>query len=374
MSVTPGNEPSLSKGTDVREPLEDHPKSTPVPPKGWHTAEDVHRSRHLIRAPRVVCTPEGRVHLIWAEGGWLWHAWRSNDGWDGMERVFRGKEPSLAVDEDGTLHAAFVHTVDDRGQVFHTRCEPPLWQVPRQVARTPGNARWPTIVAASQEEVHVVWEDDASGIPAIYHARLVEGTWHAAPIPRARGWHPTSAWSPDGRLHVVWEAPMSHGAGNDVHHIEFTEAGWSLPENISDAPRTDSCHPTVTVGPNGVVHVVWEEHHEGRRVLLHRWGQYAWWQPARALTSWGTPGQSRAVVTFNQTLHLVWVDDGRLLYAEFGPQDEPGDTEVQLLDEGVDIASQPALWANAAGDLFLVWVKQEDEEYVLRFCCKTRQG
>ena len=338
-----------------------------TPAEDWNPVEEVRRSAEPIADPQVVSTPDGRVHLVWGENGWIWHAWRSEDGWATPQRLFMGHQPSLDVDAQGGVHLVFAHAFGGRHQIYYTRYVEPLWRLPYEISRTPGLSHRPHVKAGPEERIYVVWEDDTPGFPAIYHAYNPEGYWINAPIPGVRGWRPRLVTAEEVGVHVVWEASMPTRKGDDIYHAQMNATGWSLAENISDTPAGDSALPHAALTASAEIHVVWEERVANRTFIAYAYGRYASWRKPLALVFWGRPQQPCIAISSRGQVHVAWVDDKTVAYRRREAGDEAPWNAPIALDQANGPVAYPYLWVNEQGDVYSTWVRRDGAEYVLCF-------
>ena len=337
----------------------------------WDVEEEVHESSRVLSIPQIAVTPEGIVHLIWVEDGWLWHSARVRDAWGEPRRLFAGSQPSLISDADGNVHMVFVHEFGGRYQVYYSRYQEPLWTLPYEISRTPGISHNPHIVVGQRGVLYVVWEDDTPGFPSIYHAYNPEGHWINAPVPGARGWRPALAVDGEGTLHLVWQSALPNRQGDDVYHAQMQPSGWSLPENISDSPRSDSSLPRVAGGKEGIVHLVWQERYANRSAIGYAFGRYASWLKPLALTKAGTHQSPQIAVAPSGYVHVAWIDRDILAYRSRGPSpDSPWHTPQNIgFIRGNNVSL--AMTCDAGGHVHVVWTRQGGDGHVL--CYRRRE-
>lgn len=361
---------------DVLSPLAQEVEETAVQvyveAEGWDAEESVHETSQGIGRLQVAATPEGDVHLIWVEDGWLWHSLRVRDAWTEPHRLFAGIQPSVTVDEQGAIHMVFAHDFGGRHQVYYTRYREPLWTLPYEISRTPGISHNPHIVAAAGGLLYVVWEDDTPGYPSIYHAYNPEGHWINAPVPGARGWRPALACDGKGGIHLVWESAIPNQQGDDVYHSQLTPSGWSLPENISDSPSTDSSLPTTAGGPDDVVHVVWQERLGGHTVVGYAFGRYASWLKPVALTTGGHPQRPHITLSPKGYVHVLWVDGNVLGYRGRGPAADSPWHNAQKVAQAPDGISHLSVYCDREGHVHAAWVSEAHGRRTL--CYRRREA
>ncbi len=359
--------PSLDKTLE-----EGHGLTPPAPPEyreatGWADAEEVRTTTSPIGSPLVVVDTEERVHILWAEDGWLWHMYRTQDGWTEPKRLFMGVQPSVDVDAHGFIHMAFIHDFGGRYQVYYTTFRDPLWAIPYDISRTPGLSQHPALLAAPNGLIYVVWEDDTPGFSSIYHAYNPEGHWINAPVPGARGWRPTLTHDHNGQIHLIWEGAMPTRQGDDIYHSQLSKDGWTLPENISDSPNRDSAAPTAAPAQNGMVHVVWQERLGQRSVIGYAFGQYASWRKPLALSAPGTHQMPSIVTSPHGYVHALWTEETAILHRSRGPvADAVWHTPEKVTHQEHPIVSLRA-HCDSEGRVHLVWVTRGEKTWTLHY-------
>jgi hypothetical protein len=120
----------------------------------------------------------------------------------------------------------------------------------------------PSIAVGPQEKVHVVWHDTRYGPFRIFHSSSQDGiTFSANTIVNKQDspqYQPRASVGPDGVLHVVWHDYRS--SEPDIYYANSTSGGLSFnaPVRVDDGPiEVLSYAPAIAVNALGVVHVVW---------------------------------------------------------------------------------------------------------------------
>ncbi|HEX6751297.1 MAG TPA: sialidase family protein [Longimicrobium sp.] len=293
--------------------------------------------------PRAAVTPDGALHLVWAEPamradwgrardrrlvplGSVWHAgWRSGR-WSAPERIYRGAriklEPvlssALSVDASGGLHVGF-----------------------------PG--------------------EDAAGMPRAVHV------WHDG-----RGWHASEIQSRVPPVYVdvlplrAGRTLMAYVAGQNVGGRDYTNAllvaassdggaTWSPPRTVGAPEHWPATEPRLVAGRDGAIHLVWlRGAMQGRAALWHASSRDGGrnWEEMRELPLDGLPNGVQAVADARGAVHVVLTSYQQrrpeLLHASWV---RGGWSRPEPLFAG-RMGTQPSLRADAAGRLHLAWVAQ----------------
>ncbi|NPA91887.1 MAG: hypothetical protein GXO55_10670 [Chloroflexi bacterium] len=333
----------------------------------WSDPQRIHAFSEPIRFLQAMVHPSGTLHLVWTSNNWLWYSRQEGDGWTDPQRMFVGTQPSAVMDAQGTLHVIFVHSFAGRYQVYYTRYVDPYWAFPYEISRTPGLSHNPYLTVSKNGLLYAVWEDDTPGFPSIYHAYNPEGYWINAPIPGVRGWRPALAFDGEDRLHLVWESPIPTGAGDDIFHTQMTPAGWTLPENISDSPRTDSSIPRVTGAADGTIHVVWQEQWGNRLEVGYARGRYASWTRPIALTRTGRNYAPQITAGPTGHVHVLWQDMNTLAYRYWTPGKKGVWHMAEALDRHISGVEETALTCDPQGRAHVFWTRKEENGWGLYY-------
>ncbi len=163
-------------------------------------------------------------------------------------------------------------------------------------------------VAASGDEVHVVWQDAGDGDSDILYRHFEDDSWGDEVFisndssTESQG-HPKIAVEGDD-VHVVW---LDNGDGDqDVYHRHFNGKTWLAEEEVSeDSAREAQQIPTLAIS-NGNIHVAWEYWGD----IYHRGFDGSHWGPVVQV---GSPtGEGRQtnpdIAAEGEYAFLVWED------------------------------------------------------------------
>ena len=226
----------------------------------WSEPNDVLVAPNHPVQLRVVASPDGILHLTWADQQRLWYvrapAKSASDAqaWSKPMAIASGvHDADLAIDKDGGLHVAFL-TGEPQGPVYYIRSDDGVaWTSPNTVydgapkSSTSIHAR---IAVDQRNRIHVTWTryQIPEGWPpqGQWYARSEDGgsTWgRALAISRGeRGQGDVVAVGND-EIHLVWRGTSI--AGNTYHQWSIdggktwkgpdvfdTDGGFSGPQNL----------------------------------------------------------------------------------------------------------------------------------------------
>ncbi|HET6405824.1 MAG TPA: sialidase family protein [Candidatus Thermoplasmatota archaeon] len=231
----------------------------------------------------------------------------SNDGcvtFDYMTPIFDGTFPVnfhdkqwIEVGADGTVHVAWLSFFVPGNQYFRSLDKGRTWEGPIVLSTwaetlTPldgpgGPAGQGTIITVGNggKDVYVSWNAAGGIVVAISHdggasfadAILAVETEDAGMEAEYRsGGMPfivadDSADSPHyGNVYLAWQD--TRDGDRDIFVSRSTDGGktWSEPVKVSDAPRGDQFFPAMSVGPDGILDVVfYDRRDDAENKLLH---------------------------------------------------------------------------------------------------------
>lgn len=210
------------------------------------------------------------VHAVWSEkGGPLWHT-------------------------------AYARSTD-RGE---------SWEAPIMLT-TPGNpirGQSPSI-AASGDDVHVVWVDLRSGIEIVYYRRSTDNglTWSAETAltpPTAKCYAPAIVAS-GAHVSVAWS--RSDLIGRCIYSRRSTDNGQSWEEQIPICESYFAEAPALACS-GGIIHVAWYDSRYGPSDVFHRRSTDlgATWMEETRMSFGPMANTGMAIDASGSDVHLVW--------------------------------------------------------------------
>lgn len=133
---------------------------------------------------------------------------------------------------------------------------------PLDISSSSGSSNRPSVTAAGQRLLVVVFSDDSSGAGQIMFSRSMDRgvTWSSPePVSAMSGSKPTVRSGPQGDVYVVWQAQRQGAA--DIYFSRSLDGAmtWSEPFNISSTAGTLSAIASMGVHSDGTIVVVWAE-------------------------------------------------------------------------------------------------------------------
>jgi hypothetical protein len=197
------------------------------------------------------------------------------------ESTSSSEQPSLMVDNEGTIHIAWMDDSNYDGGGYDTydvfyKYKPAggSWSITEVVSTESTNyAWWPSLWVDDECTVHVAWEDwtnyggSGSDTDIFYKYKPSGGSWSTTEVvsTESTGFSEQASLmvDGDGTVHVAWDDGTSYGGSGSDYDIfyKYKSSGgsWSTTEVVSTESTDVSERPSLKVDCNGTVHVAWED-------------------------------------------------------------------------------------------------------------------
>ncbi len=114
------------------------------------------------------------------------------------------------------------------------------------------------------------------------------------------------AVGPEGRVHVVWDD--DRGEGREIYYKEYDGAAWGEDVRLTDAEGVDA-DPAVALDAYGNVHVVWNSNRDGHYNIFYRRFEGGMWTADQQISSGSCGGQFASIAGDDTgAVHVVWED------------------------------------------------------------------
>ena len=302
-------------------------------------------------------------------------------GWEDEERLTTNDGSSqtcfpgaraMALEDDGTVHVVWADTKDGNSEIYYCKRTGGAWQSETRLTNDPSFSGYPCIAQGPDGRLHVAWADQRDGNEEIYYKSWDNlGGWSAderVTSYNERDISPALAAGP-GAVYLAWE--RNAGGGLHYYFVCFsarTALGWSAPTDVDASPERDSYRPSIALGAEGLVHLVYERQtanapNEKERIVYRNWNGSIWSSRVSLSTDLSYSRTPVIASGADSTLHVVWQDGentgGDIFYARHnGTSWQP----VTELVAGGTEASTPSVCADGAGRVHVVWVDQRHGE------------
>lgn len=192
------------------------------------------------------------------------------------------------------------------------------WSVIDNLSHSPNPSGEP-VSGAVGRTIHVVWVETLYGVPSIYHTYRTEGQDWASPTRVDAGSQPSLAVGPDGSVHLVWldESRVQNGyAASFIRYRRWREAQglWLDAANVAIGGVDTLRSPAVAGGPDGAAHVVWVDLVTDIPRLRYRRRMASGWGPAPRNLVAGRWIDLRPQLQADSMggVHVIWADESLL--------------------------------------------------------------
>jgi hypothetical protein len=273
-------------------------------------------------------------------------------------------QPKMGRDASGAIHLTYVKASGGVDQVYiaSSRDGGRTWRS-TQLTRRTEPSRYPTLAVEPDGTLHAAWTT-YEPIGHVYYARASSGRW-SNPVKISPGnayaGVPAIAVDPARNVHIVWygirdQAPQvltRHGSIYEILYSGLTGTRWSPPVIISPGVP-DSINPGLAVDGSGALHSAWYQY-DIRAYQLQYARRRARWELPHQITTGTTDAFAVAMTaTAEGRVFIVWerrAHDGIRIYFSDGP--DRWNNPIAL-SEGA-VASNPSVAVDARGRVFVAW-------------------
>ena len=307
----------------------------------WSAPVALTAAETALATPAIGVSRSGVVHVLYTRGPDIYHRMCAADAWSDPIRVTAGQSPTLVVVGE-TAHAVYAKSFGNNDEVYYVKWQDGRWSLPRNLSFTTGPSTLPQIASAPDGTLHVAWADTTPGYSIIYHGQQRDTYWVNRPLPGGRGSAPCLTVNDRGTVHIAWQDRDSDEGTFEIYYVRGDGRSWTLPQNLSASPDGHSLAPQVAVAPGGVVHVAWQEDHQGHNQIYatHTVGD-RWTVPIALTPPEMNARQPRIAFTSQGVLHLAWIEGNRVCHRYFAPDGSP--KPVEVIAGGAQGVSAPAL-------------------------------
>jgi len=252
----------------------------------------------------------GTVHVVWEDGGHLFHAFGAPAVSPLPSDIAYGESPALAGGTGSAAHLAFVAMSGNQMDVYASDWTGSAWSLPVGLLPTDGDSLAPAI-ARSGSQLAVTWAETAD-IADIYVAtRTDAGGWIAAAVSGAVGNAPDVCLDSRG-IHVLFQDRDPITEKMDLWYAFRNEVGWSLPVSVSNSPDWDS-HAGRLACLSGQTHGTWQEATASGYQIQHATGSDLGWGTASVVSPSGDAFSPDLAVS-DDALHQAWAQSSVVAY------------------------------------------------------------
>ena len=240
-------------------------------------------------------------------------------GWTGFQRLTwtagASTMPAVAVDSGDGIHVVWQDDTSGIADILYKKSlnGGASWSAFKMLSWNSGASGYPAIAADSGNRIHVVWQDDTPGSVEVYYRKSEDRgtTWGAA---RRMTWSSGAAGRPAilvdsaDRIHVVWQDDSS--GATEIYYRQSADGGatWSSVKRLTWTSGI-SDRPALAAGSSASVHLVWQDDTPGNQEIYHKRttdGGTTWGAIKRLTWSSGDCWTPDITQGSGNSMHLVW--------------------------------------------------------------------
>ncbi len=320
----------------------------------------------------------GGVHVIWStyrdDNYDVFYRYRSPGGtWAGVINLSHNPQDSsdenlgqvtIAVDPYGQVHAAWDFRKPGIGDIFYSwRDTNGVWSVPANLSNDPNSSGNPKLLANSFGRVHLLWEDNRSGVFNVYYReRSAAGFW-SDPVNLSV----TTLLVMDynlkvnetGDLHVAWMEFQNFNPYAIRYRHRDASGRWSNIEEVTNlASFPYLCG--LLADKDGRARVLWRQSHNSW--LSTRKPNGEWDIPTQIYTSSGSYC-GNLFTDSSGKLHLLINELPRLRYRQLGLDG----VWSNVVTMSTTMQESRELQLEASGIVHSLWVSYEGGQWRLNY-------
>lgn len=237
---------------------------------------------------------------------------------------------------------------------------------------------YPDMVIDSKGNIHVVWEDESTGLGDIFYRILFveNNSWSASyllsyPYPKYSARYPKISCDAQDKVHFVWEESFQNSS-----LMYRTFDGDTFTQTIGIVENASCNDQYLVVNKRGDVFICWEQSDEihpqfNIHARIYSSTQQTW-SPIRQITNTSYYSSATDVATDNNNVfHLVWGESSATLgtdeihYTTFqGEEFIQGNVSVISPIDG-NCSSTPKIALDNENILHIIWIEDEPKRTVV---------
>jgi len=301
---------------------------------------------------------------------------------------------SLWVDDVGTVHVAWHDHTNYGGSsgtshIFY-KYKPAggSWSMTEVVSmESTSSSEQPSLMVDNEGTVHIAWMDDSNYggdndyvYDIFYKYKPSGGSWSTTEVVSTEStnyaWYPSLWVDGNGTVHVAWEDWTNYGGSSGYEHIfyKYKPAGgsWSMTEVVSTESTTFSEQASLMVDSGGTVHVAWDDgtDYGGSGSDYDIFYKYkpagGSWSTTQVVSTESTDNSGRPSLRVggDGTVHVAWEDltdyggsgSGDMdIFYKYKPAGGSWSTTEVISTESTGFTWSPSLWVDGEGTVHVAW-------------------
>ncbi|HIE31611.1 MAG TPA: hypothetical protein EYP67_04410, partial [Methanosarcinales archaeon] len=220
----------------------------------------VNEPSHDPTQPFIALDSANAPHVIWVENVSIYYAGNTTGTWSPaikLKNTTNGTTPLFDIDSGDIKHLAFV----GNRTVYYMNTSAGDWGIPVHVGSST-NATDITMSIDQSDHVHLAWVENGT---TVYYSNNTGGSWSPkeAVYTGTAVSDPSIATDYSGNAYIVWA-----DAGY-IYYSNNVDGSWSTPVELGSG---GAANPSVVVGADGEIHIIWGEIVGGGKSILYYYG------------------------------------------------------------------------------------------------------
>jgi hypothetical protein len=241
----------------------------------------------------------------------------SGQTWQSAKRLTWTTDDSdnqeIAVDSNNNIHVVWIEDASGDEEVYYKRStDGGVSWTTKRLTYDPDGSAFPDIAVATNNHIHVVWQAYTLGNYEIYYKRSINGgaAWTTKRLTYTSGSSvsPAIATDSNNHIHVVWHegVPGSY----EIYYKKSTNGGTSWSTKRLTYNSGDSYSPAITVDSNNQIHVAWTDRTPGNWEIYYKKSTNggATWTAKRLTYNSGSSSNPAIAAGSNNHIQVVWED------------------------------------------------------------------
>jgi hypothetical protein len=290
-------------------------------PEGWSAPRSINDTTLSAFWPALAVSRDGKVYAVWScknqppidLRAQLYLACFDGNRWSPAKAITdTGKAdhtPEIVCDTLGNPH--IVWSESESGEIYYQRFDGVSWSTPLNISGSPGASFYPRITVDHRNRIHVVWHDNSQGIYSIFYRCLDGETWSetVSLSDALYSGFPRISADAKGDLHVSFHALIAY-PNYDVFYRRCRSGTWeSIVQITYDSLRSVS--PTISVSSADQPMIAWSQTFgdiifpRPQRICFSIHDPNTWSSPM-SLADTSECREPSMAVGSNDDVHVVW--------------------------------------------------------------------